>query len=384
MQKDYEFYCEEHIVVRHKSNHSCESAIYFDLYKEIIKQNCDFVFYYNKTDITPTVLDGGNQIILENWANNKHIICTMNNDISIKLPSHLYILANRSVLCNCGIEVENNILLESLAVCHDTNTNLVMYFMVNTAFTNYIDQFNLTKELEFPILTNKTTSEYTLPMFHNNSKFDDSLLTAPQTLKEYNAQYKHEKENFDLKERHAINELDLETPYKNFLMINFILDIFIFIIAIISVITTMIIIYTLCKHNKLRTLVANLALQQIKEVSASTEKKEDKNYVCNCTSQFCIILALRIAITGLIICMTLQVRRIKLCRGWLFSNVVKIMLFISDVQYYVLVKLCKTAGGIHLFKIAGMLTPDKVKLKKHYTWDILEIDWKEIKVTFNR
>ena len=26
---------------------------------------------------------------------------------------------------------------------------------------------------------------------------------------------------------------------------------------------------------------------------------------------------------------------------------------------------------------------DKVKLNKHYLWDILEIDWKEVKVTFN-
>ena len=30
-----------------------------------------------------------------------------------------------------------------------------------------------------------------------------------------------------------------------------------------------------------------------------------------------------------------------------------------------------------------MLTQDKVKLNKHYIWDILEIDWSEIKVTFN-
>ena len=55
-----------------------------------------------------------------------------------------------------------------------------MYLIVNTAFTNYIDQFNLMEELKFPILTNKTTSEFTLPEFLNNSKFVDSLLTAPQ------------------------------------------------------------------------------------------------------------------------------------------------------------------------------------------------------------
>ena len=52
----YEFYCTELFVVRHKSRYSCESAIHFDLDKEIIKQNCEFRFYYNKTDVIPSVL----------------------------------------------------------------------------------------------------------------------------------------------------------------------------------------------------------------------------------------------------------------------------------------------------------------------------------------
>ena len=59
------------------------------------------------------------------------------------------------------------------------------------------------------------------------------------------------------------------------------------------------------------------------------------------------------------------------------------MLFISNVQYCVTIKLCKTAGSINLFKITGILMPDKVKIHKHYIWDILEVDWKEVKVTFN-
>ena len=52
----YEFFCKKLFVVRHKSRCSCESVIYFNLDKEIIKHNCNFKFYYNKTDITPTVL----------------------------------------------------------------------------------------------------------------------------------------------------------------------------------------------------------------------------------------------------------------------------------------------------------------------------------------
>ena len=85
-----------------------------------------------------------------------------------------------------------------------------MHFTVNTAFTNYIDQFNLMEELEMPILTNKTTSEFTLPFFLNKSTFDDTLLSTPLTLKKYIAQYKLEKEIFDFKERHDIEELDIE------------------------------------------------------------------------------------------------------------------------------------------------------------------------------
>ena len=100
------------------------------------------------------------------------------------------------------------------------------------------------------------------------------------------------------------------------------------------------------------------------------ENTENKDNNCKCNDRFnCICI--------------LQLRRIKLCRGQLFSNVGKIMLFISDVQYYIPVKLCKTAGSIHLFKITGQITMDKVKLNKHYVWDILEIYWSEVKVTFN-
>ena len=117
-----------------------------------------------KTDVTPTVLDRGNEIILANCPDDKHIICSINNDVPIKIPSHPYVLVNRSMLCNCGIEAENIFLLESLATCHDADTNLVTYFTVNTAFVKYIDQFNLTEELT-PILTNKTTSEHILPLF---------------------------------------------------------------------------------------------------------------------------------------------------------------------------------------------------------------------------
>ena len=103
----YEFYCKELFVVKWKSKYSCRSVIYFDLDPEIIKENCEFTFYFNKTDITPTGLNG-DEIILANWPNNKHITDSINNDIPVRIPSHLYVLVSRSALCNCSIEAENS------------------------------------------------------------------------------------------------------------------------------------------------------------------------------------------------------------------------------------------------------------------------------------
>ena len=183
-----------------------------------------------------------------------------------------------------------------------------------------------------------------------------------------------------MKERHDIDELEKELANKNFFNSQ-VVKIFKFVIAIISIIASVITIYKICKHNKLRALVTSLALQQVKEVKA--DDVENLNSKCECTTPFYIILVLSLAIISLIIFAILQVRRIKICRGQIFSNVVKIMLFISDVQYYVPVKLCKTTCSIHLFKITGKIMTEKVKLNRHYIWDILEIDWSEIKVTFN-
>ena len=54
----YEYFCEELFVVKSKHQYSCASALYFNSNHDI-KENCDFNYYHNKTNITPSVLDGG-------------------------------------------------------------------------------------------------------------------------------------------------------------------------------------------------------------------------------------------------------------------------------------------------------------------------------------
>ena len=52
----YEYYCKELFVVKSKTRYSCASFIYFNLESDVIKTNCEFLYYYNKTDINPPYL----------------------------------------------------------------------------------------------------------------------------------------------------------------------------------------------------------------------------------------------------------------------------------------------------------------------------------------
>ena len=132
----YEYYCEELFVVKSKSKYSCASILYFELDKQMIKENCIFDYYYNKTEVKSSILDGGHEIVLANWPSFKQKVCSTHNNIPLEIPSHPYVLLNRTILCNCIKEAENNVLLEFIAVCDpdSTDVDLEMYFVAITAF----------------------------------------------------------------------------------------------------------------------------------------------------------------------------------------------------------------------------------------------------------
>ena len=137
---------------------------------------------------------------------------------------------------------------------------------------------------------------------------------------------------------------------------------------------------------KLKTLVTSLALEQIKEVGTVAKQEHasiEQDIECTCKVQWYTILMLSLSIISLVIFVIPKSRKLRLFAGHLFSNIVKIRLFISDTQYYVHIRLCRMAGSIQPFKIMATLTPQNVKLKRNIFWDIIELDWKEVNMTLN-
>ena len=135
----HSYYCEELILVKHKSKHSCESAIYYNLSKEVIDDYCTFKYFYNTT-VMPSVLDGGHQILLANMLTPRRLICTYASDMARPVPSHDYVLVSRSMLCNCHMESGLTYLLKSIAFCEDASTDYTMSFALNLAFLHMIQE----------------------------------------------------------------------------------------------------------------------------------------------------------------------------------------------------------------------------------------------------
>ena len=226
----------------------------------------------------PTILDGGFEIVLANWPSFKGIVCSTHNNIPIEIPSHPYVLLNRMVLCNCIIEAESNFLLESIAACDPErdNVDLEMYFMANTVFLNYFDE--LISTLDIPFFHNVTRQEHILPISLESDDFDEELLSAPKTLRELVERYKQKKISFDKQHKTLDNEKENDSFIGTSIFDHLAFNIFIFAMALISVIVMIIVIKLIFEGEKVQALVANLAM--IRGVKAISKEIEaiDKEY----------------------------------------------------------------------------------------------------------
>ena len=89
------YYCEELFVIKHKSRHSCVSAIFYNLGPATITKNCKFDYYYNTT-VPPVILDGGRDVLLANFHGSRALKCSsVNGGLSKPAPEIIYAVVNR-------------------------------------------------------------------------------------------------------------------------------------------------------------------------------------------------------------------------------------------------------------------------------------------------
>ena len=207
--------------------------------------------------------------------------------------------------------------------------------MANTTFLNYFE--GLIDILEVPFLHNVTMQEHILPICLESDDFDKELLAAPETLRELVENYKRKKLNFDKQHETLEPEDDLviETSIFNHLASK----VFIFIMTVISLVVALIVIMLLFKGEK---------MQGVKALTEGTKSRTDYEY-------WIIIAWLSLILLGVMFLIIEKVHKMPIFRKYQYSNTIKIVLFILNIKSYVPIKLCKTSGSIHLFKLTGSL-----------------------------
>ena len=135
--------------------------------------------------------------------------------------------------------------------------------------------------MNVPILKNWTTQEQILPISLETFQINSRLLQVPKMLKDVVHQYKHKKEIFDLQERH-VNNNDLDSSKNLFFFFNnYMIDIFLFVMALISLLIARVVISVVCKYAKLKALVTRITLQHIK-LTEAIDQNRIKDVYCTC------------------------------------------------------------------------------------------------------
>ena len=187
---------------------------------------------------------------------------------------------------------------------------------------NYFDDIleNLGKQISL----NWTTQEQILSISLETFEISPNLINAPKTLRELVVRYRNKKNTLNKKEQNSDEPGENNSKFQVFLN-SFLADVLIFTAALITLIIMLIIIYLLYRQSKLKALVTNIAMQRIKAVEAA----DMSGMLCTCKTQWYIMGMLIIITLGMLYLVTNKIRKTSFCKGRLFSNNTKILLFIS-------------------------------------------------------
>ena len=205
------------------------------------------------------------------------------------------------------------------------------------------------------------------------NQFNSSLLQAPKTLKEFVNQYQENRKIINIQEKKIQN-----SNIKTF-MDRFVADVLVFTAALVTMVITFTIIYMLTGQSKPKMLVANMALQCVKAIDALNPRNQGVQSCDIGMLKFLMVLKLIIVV----LMMLVKINKSNIFQGHFFSNMVKIKLFIADIESYVPLELNKVAGNVHIFKLTDALLLENVTLKKKLIWDVLEVNWNDVHITLN-
>ena len=138
------YFCEQTFLMKHTSEHTCETAIYHEQSPDLIKDKCN-IQYYPELDTTLQILDAGKHILLGNIPELLSVVCSKNDPIPNPLEASKYVIIKKKDLFQCSLSTGTWYIQENIVHCEEeASSDLQLYYTVNMAVMIY----DFIKEIE--------------------------------------------------------------------------------------------------------------------------------------------------------------------------------------------------------------------------------------------
>jgi len=133
------YYCENILMLKHISDHTCASAIFFND-SETIPKVCN-VNYLENYRPQPEILETNDYILLIGMPSPWKIYCNRALDIPVTLKESSLAIIRRKDMCHCGFSSRNYYLHENILDCEDEMmklaSNIGIFYTVNTITADF-------------------------------------------------------------------------------------------------------------------------------------------------------------------------------------------------------------------------------------------------------
>ena len=137
MQYNVVYFCQHMYLVKHNSEHTCESAIYHRKEAELIKSKCD-IQYFPYLNPEPAILDAGDHLLLGNLPQPWSYMCNHNDQIPNPIKGGPYVIIKKADLCQCSLSAGTWYLQDNIVYCTESlDTQLTLYYSTNMAVVIY-------------------------------------------------------------------------------------------------------------------------------------------------------------------------------------------------------------------------------------------------------
>ena len=373
------FCCDELFVIKHKSRHSCVSAIFYNLGPATITKNCKFNYYYNTT-VPPVILDGGRDVLLANFHGPRPLTCSsVNGGLAKPAPENAYAVVNREFLCDCQLDLEHANVQRQLSSCSRSSTSKMhVKFTINLAFWEMFNKRSPNSASNIQPQYTEEVQTFSVDLYDPQIRKLDQLVDL-ETM------------GTDGQRTPTIEEREANQPMQN-IMPRWLNNVLVMKCTAITTVLMIVILILLAKHFNMKALVSMLA------ISSLPPPAEAANFTAAVIASALVapnpaigtkvvypVAVMWQSILGYLVlayAIAQYFRPVTWCKVYKYNKNCALYIFVydNDHERYSPLKIMSLKGQMHNYRMKYTGEGLSLTLVRSWTYDTMIISWEGVQV----